>query len=89
MSRTCYRLIFKIICLFAGPVGEDWNIMPEIIFEDECQFNSHIWNINSENEIKSKTANGFDFTADRSSSQHVFTNMNLRIFSPNNYVIMF
>ena len=48
--------------------------MPEIIFEDECQSYSHIWDINSENEMKLTTTDGFDFTAERSSSRHVFTN---------------
>ena len=73
-SYFFFKLIFNITCLFAGPVGEDWNIMPEIIFEDKCQSYSHIWDINSENETKLPTTDGFDFTADRSSSRHVFTN---------------
>ena len=39
--------------------------MPEIIFEDQCQSYSHIWDINSEDEMKLTTTDGFDFTAHR------------------------
>ena len=51
--------------------------MPEIIFEDKYQSYSHIWDINSEDEMKLTTTDGFDFTAERSSSRHVFTNFHL------------
>ena len=53
--------------------------MPEIIFEDECQSYSHIWDINSENEMKLTTTDGFDFTAERSSF-HEFSGIRFNEF---------